>query len=91
MNFGIIGGAMLAATFAGRFAPKLLVSPTDIGTAILGGLCMGYGARIAYGCNIGAYLGGSISGSAHGLLWMVAALIGSAAALKLRTGKGFVA
>ena len=90
MNFGIIGGAMLAASFAGRFQPRLRLTPADMGTAVLGGLCMGYGARIAYGCNIGAYLGGSISGSAHGLLWMIAALIGSAAALKLRTGKGFV-
>lgn len=90
MNFGIIGGAMLAANLAGRFAPQWRLSPSDLGTAILGGLCMGYGARIAYGCNIGAYLGGSISGSAHGLLWMIAALMGSAAALKLRTGKGFV-
>lgn len=90
MNFGIIGGAGLAASLAGRFAPQWRLSPSDIGTAILGGLCMGYGARIAYGCNIGAYLGGSISGSAHGLVWMVAALIGSALALKLRTGKGFV-
>ena len=91
MNFGIIGGAMLAASFAGRFRSQLRLTPSDVGTAILGGLCMGYGARIAYGCNIGAYLGGSISGSAHGFLWMIAALIGSAAALKLRTGKGFVA
>ena len=24
---------------------------------------MGYGARLAYGCNIGAYLGGIVSGS----------------------------
>ena len=91
MNFGIIGGAMLAASFAGRFRPQLRLTASDVGTAILGGLCMGYGARIAYGCNIGAYLGGSISGSAHGLLWMIAALAGSALALKLRTGKGFVA
>ncbi|UAB79631.1 YeeE/YedE family protein [Erythrobacter sp. SCSIO 43205] len=90
MNFGIIAGAMMAASFAGRLQPRLRLTPSDMGTAILGGLCMGYGARIAYGCNIGAYLGGSISGSAHGLLWMIAALIGSAVALKLRTGKGFV-
>ncbi|MEO0464451.1 MAG: YeeE/YedE thiosulfate transporter family protein [Pseudomonadota bacterium] len=51
---------------------------------------MGYGARIAYGCNIGAYLGGMISGSLHGLVWMMAALVGSALALKLRTGRGYM-
>jgi hypothetical protein len=51
---------------------------------------MGYGARIAYGCNIGGYLGGMISGSLHGLVWMLAALAGSALALKIRTGRGFL-
>ena len=90
MNFGIIGGAMLAANLAGRFAPTLRLSWNDVGTAILGGLLMGYGARIAYGCNIGGYLGGLISGSLHGLVWMLAALAGSACALKIRTGRGFL-
>ena len=89
MNFGIMAGALIAANLAGRFNPTLRYSWGDIGTALLGGLCMGYGARISYGCNIGAYLGGMISGSAHGLAWMIAALAGSALALKLRTGKGF--
>lgn len=89
MNFGIIGGALLAANLAGRFAPTWRLSRADVGTAVLGGLLMGYGARIAYGCNIGGYLGGMISGSAHGLVWMGAALAGSALALKLRTGHGF--
>ena len=90
MNFGIIGGAMLAANLAGRFASTLRLSWKDVSTALLGGLLMGYGARIAYGCNIGGYLGGMISGSLHGLVWMLAALAGSAIALKLRTGRGFL-
>lgn len=90
MNFGIIAGAFLAASLAGKFKPKLTLTAPEFGTAILGGLCMGYGARIAYGCNIGGYLGGMISGSAHGLAWMVAALAGSAVALKLRSGRGFL-
>ncbi len=90
MNFGIVGGALVAANLAGKFSPKFRLSWTEVGTAVLGGLCMGYGARIAYGCNIGAYLGGMISGSLHGFAWMVAALVGSAVALKLRTGRGFL-
>ncbi|MEE4152831.1 MAG: YeeE/YedE family protein [Erythrobacter sp.] len=90
MNFGIIGGALLAANLAGRFRPTVRLTLAELGTALLGGLCMGYGARIGYGCNIGAYLGGTISGSLHGLAWMMAALAGSALALKLRTGRGFV-
>ena len=30
--------------------------------AVLGGLFMGYGARLAFGCNIGALFGGIASG-----------------------------
>ncbi|MEP3279759.1 MAG: YeeE/YedE family protein, partial [Stappiaceae bacterium] len=71
MNFGIILGAMLAAGMAGRFAPVLNISVRGLLTAIVGGLLMGYGARLAYGCNIGAYLGGLISGSLHGWGWLV--------------------
>ena len=38
---------------------------------------LGYGARLAYGCNIGAYFSGIASGSLHGWLWLVAAFAGN--------------
>ncbi len=90
MNFGIIGGAMLASVLARKFHPYLRLTPAEMGTAILGGLLMGYGARLAYGCNIGAYLGGLISGSLHGVVWMFAAFLGSAFVLKIRTGRAYL-
>lgn len=45
---------------------------------------MGYGARLAFGCNIGAYLGGMVSGSAHGLWWLVWGFAGSWIGIGLR-------
>lgn len=90
MNFGIMGGAMLAAILAQKFRPQFRLSWQDAGTAILGGVLMGYGARLAYGCNIGAYLGGLVSGSLHGIVWMIAAFLGSALALKLQTGRAYL-
>jgi Sulphur transport/AhpC/TSA family len=42
------------------------------------------GARIAYGCNIGAYFSGIASGSLHDWLWLVAAFIGNIAGTRLR-------
>nr|WP_315982642.1 YeeE/YedE thiosulfate transporter family protein [Aliamphritea spongicola] len=42
-----------------------------------GGLMLGYGATISFGCNIGAFFGGIVSGSMHGWLWLVGAIIGS--------------
>ena len=77
MNFGIILGAMAAAGLAGKFAPGWRLPWRGIMTAILGGLMMGYGARLAFGCNIGAYFSGVASGSLHGWLWLVCGFAGS--------------
>ncbi|MFP3921259.1 MAG: YeeE/YedE family protein [Dichotomicrobium sp.] len=84
MDFGIILGAMAAAALAGRFAPVWRLSARDVATAILGGLLMGYGARLAYGCNIGGFLGGVVSGSLHGWGWLVFGLLGNALGAWLR-------
>lgn len=45
---------------------------------------MGYGARIAYGCNIGAFYSGVASTSLHGWLWIIAALPGCWVGIRLR-------
>jgi uncharacterized membrane protein YedE/YeeE len=84
MDFGIILGALLAAILAGRFAPVLRISVPSLAAAVIGGLLLGYGARIAYGCNIGAYFSGIASGSLHGWLWLVAAFAGNIAGTRLR-------
>lgn len=84
MNFGIVLGALIAAGMAMKFSPKFQLSSRSLLAAVLGGLMLGYGARIAYGCNIGAYFGGISSTSLHGWLWFVAAFAGSAWATRLR-------
>jgi uncharacterized membrane protein YedE/YeeE len=84
MDFGIIGGAMLAAALAGKFAPSLDIPLRSVLAAIVGGLLLGYGARVAYGCNIGAYFSGIASGSLHGWVWLVAAFAGNMLGVKLR-------
>lgn len=83
LNFGIIIGAFIAATTQGTFKPKKL-KPGVAGAAILGGLLMGYGSRLAFGCNIGAYFGGISSFSLHGWVWMIFAMIGTGVALFIR-------
>ena len=45
---------------------------------------MGVGARLAFGCNIGAMVGGISSGSLHGFLWFFAALPGCWLGIRLR-------
>ncbi|MGF1610700.1 MAG: YeeE/YedE family protein [Kiloniellales bacterium] len=84
MNFGIMAGAFLAAGLAGRFAPARRVPLGAALAAVAGGLLMGYGARLAFGCNVGALFSGIASGSLHGWLWLVAGLAGSYIGIWLR-------
>ena len=84
MDIGIVLGALLAAGLAGRFAPSLNIPLRSLIAAVIGGLMLGYGSRLAYGCNIGAYFSGIASGSLHGWLWLVAAFIGNSVGVRLR-------
>ncbi len=84
MNFGILVGALLAAGLAGRFAPIWRIPWPSLLAALVGGLLMGYGARLAYGCNIGAFFSGVASGSLHGWLWLAAAMVGTVLGTRLR-------
>ena len=80
-NLGIIVGALLATLLASQFKIKKIKSVKQVVAAILGGLLMGYGARLAFGCNIGALFSGisslSLSGWVFGLFLLVGAFIGS--------------
>jgi uncharacterized membrane protein YedE/YeeE len=84
MDLGIMLGALTAAGLAGRFAPSFRIPLRSALAALLGGLLMGYGARLAYGCNIGAFFSGVVSFSLHGWLWIVFALAGSWLGVRLR-------
>jgi uncharacterized membrane protein YedE/YeeE len=84
MDIGIMLGAALAAGLAGRFAPSLKIPTRSLVAAVIGGLLLGYGSRLAYGCNIGAYFSGIASGSVHGWLWLIAAFAGNAVGVRIR-------
>ena len=45
---------------------------------------LGYGARLASGCNIGAYFSGIASGSLHGWAWFVIAGFGNFVGFKMK-------
>ncbi|MBB4929826.1 hypothetical protein F4561_000646 [Lipingzhangella halophila] len=83
-DIGIILGAAVAAASAGAWKLHTGLRWRVVLAALLGGILMGIGARLAGGCNIGAYLAGIASGSLHGWLWAVAALVGTWAGLRAR-------
>lgn len=83
MNFGIMAGAFIASAAGGAFILKRIPWKTAA-ASLIGGVLMGYGARLAFGCNIGAYFSGIASFSLHGWIWGVMALAGTFAALYIR-------
>jgi uncharacterized protein len=85
-NFGLLLGAMLAAGLAGRYnrASSGRIPRGSLLAAVLGGLIMGYGARLGFGCNIGALFSGIASASLHGWIWFAAAWVGSILAIRAR-------
>jgi len=76
-NLGILLGALIAAGLAGRFHPAPRVKLRPLLASVTGGLLLGIGARLAYGCNIGAFFSGVASSSLHGWIWILFALPGN--------------
>lgn len=89
MNFGMIIGASLFASITASFAQQPWPPFRQLVAAMIGGLLMGIGARLAFGCNIGAFVAGISSGSLHGWLWAFFALFGSWLAMRIRPYFGF--
>lgn len=84
-NIGLIVGAFIVMRW--RAVPgdqvKRLRAESWL-TVLAAGLVLGYSARIAFGCNIGAFFSGVSTGSLHGWAWFVAAFAGSGLGVRLR-------
>lgn len=81
INFGIIAGALAASLLASQFKIKKIKSIRQVVAAMLGGFLMGYGARLAGGCNIGALFTSisslSVSGWVFAFFLFIGAFFGS--------------
>jgi uncharacterized membrane protein YedE/YeeE len=80
----MVFGARAAAAAAKPFARTAWPPLGSLLAAAVGGLICGWGARLGFGCNIGAFVGGIASGSLHGWVWFVMALAGSWFGIRLR-------
>ena len=83
-DFGMLFGAMAAAAAAKPFAVGAWPPAKSLLAALIGGLLMGWGCRLGFGCNIGAFVSGVASGSLHGWVWFAAALPGCLIGIRLR-------
>jgi hypothetical protein len=87
-NFGLLLGALIAAAAKGQLRHGTPLGRRGVAGAVLGGLLMGIGARLSFGCNVGAFLGGASSASLHGLVWFLAVLPGCWLGIRLRPVSG---
>ena len=89
INIGMIIGAGLLASIIGMFSSAKWPPKIELISAAIGGLLMGIGARLSFGCNIGAFLGGTASGSLHGWIWFAMAFVGTYFGIIYRDKVGF--
>jgi uncharacterized membrane protein YedE/YeeE len=90
-NLGLLYGAFVAARRRGTACPQTTATGTQWLAAIVAGLVLGYSARLAFGCNIGAYFSGISTGSLHGWVWFAAAFAGSLVGVRVRAALGLKA
>ncbi|KEF40857.1 MAG: hypothetical protein ER33_14660 [Cyanobium sp. CACIAM 14] len=85
VDLGLLYGAVATAIGQGSFrlAGDTPLAWSDLARRGFGGLLMGYGGLLASGCNVNGFLGGVMSFSLHGWVWLAAALLGFATSLRL--------
>ncbi len=84
-NIGLLFGAFMAMRW--RRSPGAQVARLKLQgwvCVLMAGLVLGYSARVAFGCNVGAFFSGVSTGSLHGWVWLAAAFAGSILGVKLR-------
>lgn len=82
---GMIAGSCLSALMASEFRWRKIKERRQVLLTFGGGILMGLGARLAYGCNVGAFFSGISSLSLHGWVFALFTLAGTYVGTKLLT------
>lgn len=72
----IMIGAFIAASIKKNFGLEQCKTFIFYIKAVFGGFLMGIGAKMSYGCNIGAMTSGICSSSLYGYIWMIFCTLG---------------
>ncbi|RXM59075.1 YeeE/YedE thiosulfate transporter family protein [Clostridium tetani] len=85
LNLGVLIGSLIATLLVSQFKWKRIKSKKQFIMALIGGVMMGYGTRLAVGCNIGAFFSGIPSFSLHAWIFGVFAMLGTWVGVKILT------
>jgi uncharacterized protein len=77
MDVGIIAGALLAALLSNEFKVRTPRNAKRYGQALVGGVLIGYGARLAQGCNLGAFFSAIPALGANGWVFGLGLALGA--------------
>ena len=89
MLIGMFGGATIAAFMANKVKFRLPASKIRVFQAIVGGLLSGFGARLAFGCNLLDFFTGLPYFSLHTWLFAIFMILGIYTAVKVEKLKIF--
>lgn len=81
LNLGVLLGGLTAALLSREFGVRA-APPREIFKGALGGLMMGWGAMLAFGCNIGGFFSALSALSLSGIGMMAGLAIGAGAAAR---------
>lgn len=89
-NLGLLAGSFLLAWRRRTACPNVgRITGRQWLWSVAAGLVLGYSARLAFGCNVGAFFSGISTGSLHGWVWFACAFAGSLVGVRLRERIGF--
>lgn len=74
---GLLIGGFLGARFGREFRVRGPGGRAPVLIRLAGGVLMGYGARVGWGCTIGAVMTGMVNLSPHPWYWVLGAVVGS--------------
>lgn len=83
LNLGVIVGSLIATLSASQFKYKKIKNKKQLILGFVGGIMMGYGTRLAVGCNIGALFSGIPSFSLHAWVFWIFSIIGAWIGVKI--------
>ena len=83
LNIGVITGSLIATLLSSQFKLKRLKDKKQTILALVGGIIMGYGARLTSGCNIGSFFGGIPSFSLHAWVYWIFVVLGAVVGTKI--------
>lgn len=85
LDIAVVVGSLIATLLASQFKWKKVKDKKQVAFALIGGILMGYGARIAGGCNIGSFFSGIPSFSLHAWFFWIFVILGAWVGTKIIT------